>query len=174
MSKHDELGSFIVEPGSASASNNEKHPLQQETIELATGQCIVEGGLIGDDRKLSSSVEHLLEENAVLKRELGIEKRVNQAIVERNDGLINRVQRAEDTLRQAGYTDHGGQLWKPPLGPSAIPYLDKITALKKELARRPRNLMEHWLFRALAVAVAIETIIIFKLALYVGSQWAPH
>lgn len=170
MSKHDELGQFIVAP--ASTANNETHQLQQDNFQLAANQCIVENGLLGDDGGTPYCA--MLEENAALKRELGIEKRVNQAIVERNEGLINRVQRAEDTLRQAGYTDHGGQLWKPPLGKNASPLLDRIMELKQQLAKRPRNLMEHPIFRALAVLVFVETIIIFKLALYVGSQWAPH
>lgn len=42
---------------------------------------------------------------------------------------------AVKTLEAAGYTYHGGELWKPRLGPSAKPFLDRIAEL--EAALRP-------------------------------------
>lgn len=47
-------------------------------------------------------------------------------------GLAARLERAERTLASAGYKDCGGSLWKPPLGPSASPLLDKIDQLRAE------------------------------------------
>lgn len=40
--------------------------------------------------------------------------------------------RAVKTLQKAGYTDHGGELWKPPLGSSPDPLLKRIDALTAE------------------------------------------
>lgn len=47
-------------------------------------------------------------------------------------GLAARLERAERTLASAGYKDCGGSLWRPPLGPSASPLLDKIDQLRAE------------------------------------------
>jgi len=50
------------------------------------------------------------------------------------------LNRATKTLENAGYTDNGGELWKPPLGPSASPMIDKIDSLTNELeALRAEN-----------------------------------
>lgn len=40
--------------------------------------------------------------------------------------------RAKRTLERAGYTDNGVELWKPPLGPSASPLLERIAELEAE------------------------------------------
>lgn len=42
--------------------------------------------------------------------------------------------KAERTLLLAGFADEGGELWKPPLGPSASPLLDRIATLEAQLA----------------------------------------
>ena len=48
--------------------------------------------------------------------------------------LEARVQRAETTLEQAGYTyTEGAAAWKPPLGPSAVPFLDTIDQLQAHM-----------------------------------------
>ena len=31
--------------------------------------------------------------------------------------ILRKVTSAERTLKNLGYTDHGGEYWKPPLGP---------------------------------------------------------
>ena len=36
--------------------------------------------------------------------------------VEKYHAWIDRAQAAIRTLRRLGYSDHGGELWKPPLG----------------------------------------------------------
>jgi hypothetical protein len=36
------------------------------------------------------------------------------------------VIRMRNTLLKAGYTDHGGELWKPPLGKNPLPELDRL------------------------------------------------
>jgi len=38
------------------------------------------------------------------------------------------------TLEQLGYTWHEGELWKPPIGKSASPLLDKIDLLEARIA----------------------------------------
>lgn len=40
--------------------------------------------------------------------------------------ILRAQQAATHTLERAGYTYHGGELWKPPVGPSASPLLDTI------------------------------------------------
>lgn len=50
--------------------------------------------------------------------------------------------RATNTLTKAGYTDCGGELWKPPLGPSASLLLDRIDTLE-ERCRVMREALEH-------------------------------
>lgn len=42
-------------------------------------------------------------------------------------------QSAVKTLERLGYTYHGGTQWKPPLGKSAEPLLDRITELQAQL-----------------------------------------
>lgn len=46
-------------------------------------------------------------------------------LVEQGDQL----DRAVRALTRAGFTDLGGQEWKPPLGPSASPLLDRVDVL---------------------------------------------
>lgn len=64
--------------------------------------------------------------------------------------LAARLERAEKTLEYAGYTYCGGELWKPPLGPSAKPLLEHIDSLEQErdkLAAQLRaalNEIEFW------------------------------
>lgn len=45
-----------------------------------------------------------------------------------------RIAKAENTLIAAGYTDEGGELWKPPIGPAASPLLDRMAELERELS----------------------------------------
>jgi hypothetical protein len=40
---------------------------------------------------------------------------------------------AVKTLEAAGYTFHGGQLWKPPLGPNPQPLFERIAELEAAL-----------------------------------------
>lgn len=52
---------------------------------------------------------------------------------------------AVKTLEAAGYTYHGGELWKPPLGPSAKPFLDRIAELEAALRTIASTFDETWL-----------------------------
>lgn len=48
--------------------------------------------------------------------------------------MTARVSRAERTLTLLGFTDLGGELWKPPVGPSSVPRLiERVVALETEL-----------------------------------------
>lgn len=47
---------------------------------------------------------------------------------------------AVKTLEQSGYTYNGAKYWKPPIGPSASPMLDKIDTLEGE-NKHLRNLV---------------------------------
>lgn len=55
--------------------------------------------------------------------------RLNATPVETSD-----VIRMRNTLLKAGYADHGGELWKPPLGKNPLPELDR---LREETSRDP-------------------------------------
>lgn len=48
--------------------------------------------------------------------------------------------KAERTLLLAGFTDQGGELWKPPLGPSPSPLLDRIATLEATNAAQAEQL----------------------------------
>lgn len=43
------------------------------------------------------------------------------------------LERAKRALLAGGYTDLGGQTWKPPLGPIAAPLLDELDAARADL-----------------------------------------
>lgn len=50
---------------------------------------------------------------------------------EQRDHLLQRTQRAERALHRGGFTyTEGAAEWKPPLGPSASPLLDRISELE--------------------------------------------
>jgi len=62
------------------------------------------------------------------------EELIDAAMQREIDDLRTALAKAERTLTLAGYTDeHGAELWKPPLGPSAAPLLDKIDELQAKL-----------------------------------------
>lgn len=44
-----------------------------------------------------------------------------ESLIQERDAAIARAEKAERSLVQAGYTDQGGELWKPPLGPARAP-----------------------------------------------------
>lgn len=48
---------------------------------------------------------------------------------DQRDTVISERDRAVRALTRAGFTDHAGQEWKPPLGLSASPLLDRIDQL---------------------------------------------
>ncbi len=64
----------------------------------------------------------------ILENETGLtfEQRVEQLMVTEVavDNLTRELACAVRTLKQAGYTDHGGEYWKPPLG--SAPYQDRV------------------------------------------------
>ena len=56
-----------------------------------------------------------------------------------------RADRAERALHRAGFTClDGATEWKPPLGPSASPLLDRITELEQSAARYRWLLHQAW------------------------------
>ena len=55
---------------------------------------------------------------------------IEAAACAERDALIAK---AERSLIAAGYTDQGGEAWKPPLGPSAEPLLGRIAELERQL-----------------------------------------
>lgn len=57
--------------------------------------------------------------------------------------LTKERDKAVRTLEIAGYTDSGGELWKPPLGPSASPLLQQLAALAEQNAKLWRALMKR-------------------------------
>jgi hypothetical protein len=46
---------------------------------------------------------------------------------------INKERAATKTLEAVGYTYHGGELWKPPLGSDKLPLLTRIAKLEATL-----------------------------------------
>lgn len=56
--------------------------------------------------------------------------------------LEGENERMRTTLEKEGYSDCGGELWKPPIGPSASPLLDLITSLRFELDKAVEMLRE--------------------------------
>lgn len=50
--------------------------------------------------------------------------------IEKRDAEIERLRKS---LLAAGFTDCGGELWKPQLGQSASPLLDELTTLRAQL-----------------------------------------
>ncbi|WP_122593203.1 hypothetical protein [Pseudomonas viridiflava] len=59
-------------------------------------------------------------------------RRVAPAIIASDPRLMNAESSAERTLRNMGYTDNGGELWKPPIGEK--PNFSLIDALRQQLA----------------------------------------
>lgn len=47
-----------------------------------------------------------------------------------------RADKAEASLKAAGYTDRGGECWVPPLGPNPSPLLQTIDELRQQLATK--------------------------------------
>ena len=58
--------------------------------------------------------------------------RVSPAIIASDPRLMKAESSAERTLRNLGYTDNGGELWKPPIGEK--PNFSLIDALRQQLA----------------------------------------
>lgn len=72
--------------------------------------------------------------------------------------LGDRLMRAGDVIRRlhaslvaGGFTDEGGELWKPPLGPSALPLLERldkqqalIEEMREALKRIAGSFDESW------------------------------
>lgn len=56
--------------------------------------------------------------------------------------LIGERDKAVKSLRHYGYTDCGGELWKPPLGKNPLPQIDRLRAALKELIRAYVRLLE--------------------------------
>lgn len=50
------------------------------------------------------------------------------------DACETERDKAVKSLQKAGYTDCGGELWNPPIGPSASPLLEEIDRLRAQLA----------------------------------------
>lgn len=50
------------------------------------------------------------------------------------DAYETERDKAVKSLQKAGYTDCGGELWKPPIGPSASPLLEEIDRLRAQIA----------------------------------------
>ncbi|MBV1814475.1 hypothetical protein KTT58_17155 [Pseudomonas viridiflava] len=57
---------------------------------------------------------------------------VSPAIIASDPRLMKAESSAERTLRNLGYTDNGGELWKPPIGEK--PNFSLIDALRQQLA----------------------------------------
>lgn len=58
--------------------------------------------------------------------------RISPAIIAGDPRLMKAESSAERTLRNLGYTDSGGELWKPPIGEK--PNFSLLDALRQQLA----------------------------------------
>jgi hypothetical protein len=65
----------------------------------------------------------------------------------RDREVAAEIRRMYASLVAGGFTDEGGELWKPPIGPSAMPLLerlDKQRALIEELVKVLREVDEDF------------------------------
>lgn len=81
---------------------------------------------MNDKQQLAAMGENITEQAA---QPMCMAKRIEE--------LVERAERAERSLTRAGFTyTEGAQEWKPPIGPSALPLLeriDRLTFLLREL-----------------------------------------
>lgn len=54
----------------------------------------------------------------------------------------SEIARLTKSLVTAGFTNCGGELWKPPIGPSASPLLDELTTLRAQMEGVEKQLRE--------------------------------
>ena len=70
------------------------------------------------------------------------------AALRERDAARAELARAKRALLSGGYTDLGGQDWKPPIGPTAAPLLDELDAARAAQADALMSAIE----RAMEVA----------------------
>lgn len=74
---------------------------------------------------------------------------LSRLLTERNAAFLAleavraEAERAKRALLAGGYTDLGGQDWKPPLGPIAAPLLDELDAARADMREAMELLRAH-------------------------------
>lgn len=91
---------------------------------------------MNDKQQLAAMGEHMSEQAA---QPLCMAKRIEE--------LVERAERAERSLTLAGFTyTEGAQEWKPPIGPSAFPLLERIDLLTFLLRELRDGVEGEWCF----------------------------
>ena len=71
----------------------------------------------------------------------------------RDREIAAELRRMHASLVAGGFTDEGGELWKPPLGPSALPLVERLEKQRamieelREALRRALDLSQYWFGR---------------------------
>jgi len=101
----------------------------EDRLEAADGEIERLWGLLDN---AGERVEQLRAEVTEQARLLGISAEKELALRAENERMRN-------TLVSAGYTDEGGELWKPQLGKSVLPVFEENERLKAELAETKKD-----------------------------------
>ena len=81
-----------------------------------------------------------------LHAEINEQARLLGVSAEKELALRAENERMRNTLVSVGYTDEGGELWKPPLGKSVLPVFEDNERLKAELAEAKKGVERYrWL-----------------------------
>ncbi len=78
-------------------------------------------------------------------------------LLNENRWLRRRLDKAEKSLVSAGYTDNGGEMWKPPIGKP--PDFDEIDRLRRRLRDERRENMIDRIWMWIITAIAIVSIV---------------